>query len=203
MLDEDRNTTRRAGTLSRFVSLAESRGVVKRREGRVGGSVGWVSAGRRPYVFATHPQPLPTSNGARTQSLTLGRLVVVGFTQGGDLGATVRAAVRPDGLGLLLPVSRGISRAADPAAEALRLRDAINVERVAAAAAAAAAKDAKATAVAAEHGWSPAKRSLADGLLEAGCVRSLGSSQSLLAPTPPKQMRWGSVASSLGSSLLL
>ena len=40
MLDEDRNTMRRAGTLSRFVSLAESRGVVKRREGRVGGSVG-------------------------------------------------------------------------------------------------------------------------------------------------------------------
>jgi hypothetical protein len=100
--------------------------------------------------------------------------------QGGDLSATVRAAVRPDGLGLLLPVSRGISRAADPAAEALRLRDAINVERAAAAAAAAAAKDARATAVAAEHGWSPAKRSLADGLLE---VNSLASD--LISPTPP------------------
>ena len=55
----------------------------------------------------------------------------VGF-QGGDLAATISAAVRPDGLGILLPVSRGISRDADPAAAAVKLRDAINEARTAA-----------------------------------------------------------------------
>ena len=34
--------------------------------------------------------------------------------QGGDLEAALRAGLRPDGLGLLIPVSRQISRAADP-----------------------------------------------------------------------------------------
>ncbi len=34
--------------------------------------------------------------------------------QGGDLGQALRAGLRKDGLGLLVPVSRGISRASDP-----------------------------------------------------------------------------------------
>jgi len=88
----------------------------------------------------------------------------VGF-QGGDLGATVRAAVRRDGLGLLLPVSRGISRAKDPKAAAIQLRDQINAERDAMAA------DAPAVTASAHEAWSPALRKLADSLLEVGCVK--------------------------------
>ena len=52
----------------------------------------------------------------------------VGF-QGGDLVGTVRCALRKDGLGLLVPVSRGISRDADPKAAAHRLRDELNAAR--------------------------------------------------------------------------
>ena len=55
----------------------------------------------------------------------------VGF-QGGDLAETIKTSLRPDGLGILLPVSRGISRDADPGAAAVKLRDAINVARAAA-----------------------------------------------------------------------
>lgn len=50
-------------------------------------------------------------------------------TQGGDLEATLAAGLRPDGMGLLINVSRQIARAADPKAEATRLRDAINGAR--------------------------------------------------------------------------
>jgi orotidine-5'-phosphate decarboxylase len=45
--------------------------------------------------------------------------------QGGDLETALIAGLRPDGLGMLLPVSRGISRAADPAQAAADLRDQI------------------------------------------------------------------------------
>ncbi len=45
--------------------------------------------------------------------------------QGGDLEAALNAGLRRDGRGMLLPVSRGISRAADPAAAAATLRDEI------------------------------------------------------------------------------
>lgn len=49
--------------------------------------------------------------------------------QGGDLDAAVAAGLRSDGLGALINVSRGIANAADPRAEAERLRDAINAAR--------------------------------------------------------------------------
>jgi uridine monophosphate synthetase len=45
--------------------------------------------------------------------------------QGGSLEAALRVGLRPDGLGLLVPVSRQIARATDPAAEARRLCDQI------------------------------------------------------------------------------
>jgi len=45
--------------------------------------------------------------------------------QGGDLEAALKAGLRPDGKGLLFPVSRAISRAADPGPAAARLRDEI------------------------------------------------------------------------------
>lgn len=46
--------------------------------------------------------------------------------QGGDLQACVDAGLRSDGLGILLPISRGISRAASPKAEAEKFRQMIN-----------------------------------------------------------------------------
>eukprot|EP00928_Gymnodinium_smaydae_P080726 TRINITY_DN64372_c0_g1_i1.p1 TRINITY_DN64372_c0_g1~~TRINITY_DN64372_c0_g1_i1.p1 ORF type:complete len:518 (+),score=117.36 TRINITY_DN64372_c0_g1_i1:73-1626(+) len=49
--------------------------------------------------------------------------------QGGDLEACCRAAITDSGYGLLLPVSRGISAAADPQAAARGFRDAINAIR--------------------------------------------------------------------------
>jgi uridine monophosphate synthetase len=50
-------------------------------------------------------------------------------TQGGDLASAVRAGIREDGLGLLVPASRAIGEASDPAAAARRLRDRINEAR--------------------------------------------------------------------------
>jgi len=49
--------------------------------------------------------------------------------QGGDLDACCRAAVTEDGYGLLLPISRGISAAPDPAEAARSFRDCINAVR--------------------------------------------------------------------------
>ncbi|CAN0526585.1 unnamed protein product, partial [Ectocarpus sp. 8 AP-2014] len=46
--------------------------------------------------------------------------------QGGDLDEACSAALDKRGMGLLVPVSRGISRADDPAAEAVALKDRIN-----------------------------------------------------------------------------
>lgn len=49
--------------------------------------------------------------------------------QGGDLREACAAAVNERGLGLLVPVSRGISKAEDPRAAARQLRDQINAAR--------------------------------------------------------------------------
>lgn len=77
--------------------------------------------------------------------------------QGGDLKAALQAGLRADGMGMLLPVARAISRAADPHAAAQSLVDEINALR------------AQHTAQApAQPGFSA---SLAEGLLQAGCVR--------------------------------
>jgi uridine monophosphate synthetase len=45
--------------------------------------------------------------------------------QGGDLAAALQAGLRRDGKGMLLPVSRAVSRSADPARAAAALRDEI------------------------------------------------------------------------------
>ncbi len=52
----------------------------------------------------------------------------VGF-QGGDLEATTEAGIRGDGSGLLIPVSRGISRATSPKEAAEKLNEQINQVR--------------------------------------------------------------------------
>jgi len=45
--------------------------------------------------------------------------------QGGDLETALKTGLRKDGMGMLLPVSRAVSRAADPAMAAAELRDQI------------------------------------------------------------------------------
>lgn len=76
--------------------------------------------------------------------------------QGADLEAALRAGLRADGLGLLIPTARALAAAADPAAEAERLRQAINAAR---------------GAPAPPSPLDPARAALADELLRAGCVR--------------------------------
>jgi uridine monophosphate synthetase len=49
--------------------------------------------------------------------------------QGGDLAACLEAGLRPDGLGVVVNVSRAIYQAADPRAAALDFRDRINAIR--------------------------------------------------------------------------
>jgi uridine monophosphate synthetase len=49
--------------------------------------------------------------------------------QGGNLKEAIDAASRPDGMGLLIPVSRGISQAADPRKAAEELHQKINQQR--------------------------------------------------------------------------
>ena len=44
-------------------------------------------------------------------------------TQGGELESTLRAGLRKDGKGLLIPISRSISRASNPARAAAEIRD--------------------------------------------------------------------------------
>mmetsp|Transcript_245 Transcript_245/g.311 ORF Transcript_245/g.311 Transcript_245/m.311 type:complete len:585 (+) Transcript_245:46-1800(+) len=49
--------------------------------------------------------------------------------QGGDLDAAARAGLNAKGTGMLIPVSRGISRSDDPAAKAKELKEGINAAR--------------------------------------------------------------------------
>jgi len=52
-------------------------------------------------------------------------------TQGGELESAMKAGLRKDGKGLLLPVSRAISRAENPGLAAAELRDQIlNIKRI-------------------------------------------------------------------------
>ena len=73
-------------------------------------------------VGATQPQALTQ---VRAAAPGLWFLAPGVGAQGGDLEAALKAGLRPDGKGLLFPVSRAISRAADPGPAAARLRDEI------------------------------------------------------------------------------
>jgi uridine monophosphate synthetase len=80
-------------------------------------------------VGATDPQAL-----ARVRAVVpdLWFLVPGVGAQGGDLQMSLEAGLRPDGLGLLVNVSRQIAKASDPRAEAQKIRDDINAVRGAA-----------------------------------------------------------------------
>ncbi len=74
-------------------------------------------------VGATDPQALAR---VRLAAPDLWLLVPGIGAQGGDLKASLEAGLRPDGLGLLINVSRSIARASDPREEAQKIRDEIN-----------------------------------------------------------------------------
>jgi len=110
-------------------------------------------------VGATHPEAL-----ARVRALAPGLWFLVPGVgaQGGDLPAALQAGLREDGLGMLIPVSRAISRATNTREAALRLNESI------------------AGSASARHTPTPATQSasrppfsldLARALLAEGCVR--------------------------------
>jgi len=104
-------------------------------------------------VGATDPSALAA---VRQDAPTLWFLTPGVGEQGGRLEQALPAGVRSDGLGMLIPLSRGIARAPDPSAEARRLRDEINRLRW---------LPRRADAVSAE------RARLADSLVDIGCVR--------------------------------
>ena len=115
-------------------------------------------------VGATHPEALRR---VRHLAPDLWILAPGVGAQGGDLGAALQAGLRPDGLGLLVPVSRAISRADDPRQAALALRDEINQQRTLYGARSTANNVQRTTYNVERATW----ERMADGLLEAGCVK--------------------------------
>jgi uridine monophosphate synthetase len=112
-------------------------------------------------VGATQPQAL-----RRVRALASDMWILapgVG-AQGGDIAVALESGLRADGLGMLVPVSRGISRAADPGQSARQWVEQINHRRAAVLARGMASTSASQIA---QRGLSE----LADGLLQAGCVR--------------------------------
>jgi len=131
-------------------------------------------------VGATHPDALRR---VRQIAPELWILAPGVGAQGGELDAALRASVRADGLGLLVPVSRAISRAANPRQAAVELVEKMRALRGAAhperrlSAAKPQLKDPSATPLegSAQDGFAGELPShvaaLADALLAAGCVR--------------------------------
>ena len=107
---------------------------------------------------ATHPEALAR---VRQAAPTLWILAPGVGAQGGDLTAALRAGLRADGLGLLIPVSRAIARAADPRGATIELLETVRREQRSLSALPS-ADDLRSPSV---------PITLADGLLDAGCVR--------------------------------
>jgi uridine monophosphate synthetase len=112
-------------------------------------------------VGATHPEALAS---LRALVPDLWFLAPGVGAQGGDLAAALAAGLREDGLGLLVPVSRAIARASNPRQAAKDLREAINQAR----APQIMSLSPKRPAAPAVNG---PRGALADGLLQAGCIR--------------------------------
>lgn len=113
-------------------------------------------------VGATHPQAL-----ARVRQLCPDLWILApGLgAQGGNLPEAIKAGVRSDGLGLLLPVSRGISQAQESRQAAQSLREAINLEldKI--------KKNSPLSGFYQNVTLAPGLAGLADGLLEMGCIK--------------------------------
>lgn len=107
-------------------------------------------------VGATHPEAL---HRVRTLAPDLWLLAPGVGPQGADLSSALRAGLRADGLGMILTVSRAVSRAADPRQAVIDLNVAVERTR------------ASIQPYAAIKEKPPVSASLAEGLLQAGCVR--------------------------------
>ena len=78
-------------------------------------------------VGATHPQIMSNIRAAAPDLWFLAPGV---GTQGGELESTLKSGLRKDGKGILIPISRSISRAESPAKAAAEIRDQIvNIQR--------------------------------------------------------------------------
>ena len=106
-------------------------------------------------VGATDPQAMAAVRAAAPDLWILAPGV---GAQGGDLEMAIKAGLRSDGYGLLIPVSRGIAKAHNQRNEALRLRDEINEVR-------------SRWVGEPVSGLSTYLADVADGLLEVGCVK--------------------------------
>lgn len=118
-------------------------------------------------VGATHPQAISS---VRLAAPELWFLVPGVGAQGGDLQQVMQAGLRKDGLGLLIAVSRGISRAPDPARAARELRDEIitaqsDLQREGYSGMGAMPTTPQQAAL------TPPHMQLAEGLLKTGCVK--------------------------------
>jgi uridine monophosphate synthetase len=146
-------------------------------------AIAWNTAGNLGLVVgATDPQALAS---VRELAPELWILAPGVGPQGGDLAAAVRAGLREDRLGLVVPVSRALMTAGTPADAARRLRDQLNEARAelsrhrprpaaaptpSAAMAGSTANDSGSTADIRARLTGKAA-ALADALLESGCVR--------------------------------
>ena len=87
----------------------------------------WGARGQVHLVIgATQPEALAMAREVSPEAWFLAPGV---GAQGGDLALALRSGLRADGLGMIIPVSRGIMNAPDPYAAALALRDEINTVR--------------------------------------------------------------------------
>jgi uridine monophosphate synthetase len=120
-------------------------------------------------VGATHPQVMAS---VRAAAPVLWFLAPGVGAQGGDLAQALVSGLRTDGMGLLIPVSRGISRAANPAKAARDLRDEmINIQYEMRKEGHGGLWAAQPKTMRPPTFLSPLAAQIADGLLEAGCVK--------------------------------
>jgi uridine monophosphate synthetase len=120
-------------------------------------------------VGATQPEALTR---VRIAAPDLWLLVPGVGAQGGDLESALRAGLRADGKGMLINVSRGISRAENPAKAAAELRDEmINIQYQMNREKRTESRTNISTPTEIPQSLNTILSSLADGLLEAGCVK--------------------------------
>ena len=143
------SSTRRSSSIPLFEHVAHLA-----QQWNTGNNIGLV-------VGATHPEALKS---VRSAAPDLWFLVPGAGAQGGDLETALRAGLRADRKGLLINISRGISRHENPAKAAAELRDEIvNIQYQM-------GKEKK-TGTSKPAIQSSANTALADGLLAAGCVK--------------------------------
>jgi uridine monophosphate synthetase len=121
---------------------------------------GWNTRGNVGLVVgATHPQALAH---VRALAPDVWFLAPGIGAQGGDLAAALEAGLRDDGLGMLIPISRSLSRAASPRKAAQEFVDAVRGQR---------ARTSRPGGAESRPNASAVVPALADGLLAAGCLK--------------------------------